>query len=216
MSEMKKVIIAVPFILIFCLGQLFGQKNIFNIGIEGGTNLTFLHKNTISSPSNQRLGFTGGLAVQYNLSERIGIKSGINFERRITTGLIELRDQNGMPEGTIRRNTYFDYMVIPVMGRMTWENKGKFYYVNAGPHVGYLFRQIDNFPDYITSNNTNLYRNFDIGISAGIGAMFPINQNVYLTTEVRSNLGLRDMIPDPDQSIKTNSVNLMAGITYRL
>ena len=221
---MKKVMIAVPFMLIFCLGQLFGQKNMFNIGIEGGTNLTFLHKNTTAFPSNPGFGFAGGVSFQYNFSGRIGIKTGINFERRITKGSLEFTDENGQSLGTTRTNAHFDYMVVPVMGRLTWADKGKFYYINAGPHIGYLLRQINDLgAGYVVNdnlvlveNNTAIFENFDIGISAGVGAMFPINQKLYLTTEVRSNLGLRDMMPNPDNSIKTHSVNLMAGIAYRL
>lgn len=213
---MKKLMIAVPFMLIFCFGQLFGQKNIFNISVESGTNLTFLHKNTTSFSSNPALGFAGGIAIQYNLSERIGIKTGIHFERRITKGSLEVTDENGMPDGNISANTRFDYMAVPLMAKITWENKGKFYYVNAGPQVGYLFRHIDNFRDYNSIDNTALFHNFDIGLSAGVGSMFPINQNLYLTTEIRGNLGLRDMLIDADQSVKINSINLLAGILYRL
>ena len=216
MSEMKKVMIAVPFILIFCLGQLFGQKNIFNIGVEGGTNLTFLHKNTTFLPFGQALGFTGGLSLQYNLSERIGIKTGINFERRVTTVRVDLTDANGQPDGVIIHNARFDYMIVPLMGKITWENKGKLYYVNAGPHLGYLSRQSNsNVHTYIDGYSRGELNHLDIGISTGIGAMFPINQNIYLTTEVRSNLGLRDMLTT-DLTIKTNAVNLLAGIAYRL
>lgn len=211
---MKKVMIAVPFMLIFCLGQLFSQKNTFNLGIEGGTNLTFLHKHTSLFPPNQRFGFASGVSFQYNFSKRVGIKTGINFERRIITERFEFIDENGQIIGDTRYNVRFDYVIVPLMGRITWANKGKFYYVNAGPHMGYLLRQTEELGGFVT-DNTDVFENLDIGLSVGFGSMIPINQNLYLTLEIRNNLGLRDMLTT-DQSIKTNAVNILAGIAYRL
>jgi len=181
--------------------------------IEGGTNLTFLHKSTTLFPSNPKFGFTGGVSLQYNFSGRFGFKTAINFERRITKVATKSTEFNVVSVDN-RHHARFDYITIPLMARITWVDKGKFYYFNAGPHLGYLFRQVNDFNGDIT-DNTAVFNNFDVGLSLGVGSMFPINKNLYLTTEVRNNLGLRDML-NTDNSIKTNAVNLLAGIVYRL
>ena len=66
---------------------------------------------------------------------------------------------------------------------------------------------------------TDESKRYDFGISAGLGARIPINDMLAFKVEVRNNLGLVNIISptiENERVVKTNSTNLLVGVTFGL
>ena len=67
----------------------------------------------------------------------------------------------------------------------------------------------------MNSNYTSDYKTIDMGITAGIGLAIPINDKFSLSAEIRNNLGLTNISKSSSVTNKTNSTNLLIGVTYK-
>ena len=210
--------------LLFCSSLIFGQTKNFNIGIEGGPSLISLHGNdVVESYNDLSLGFSGGLSFQYNFSKLVALRTNISFERKGLTTKIQATDEYGNPIGELTFHSNFNYLTLPLLGRLTFGKKINFY-VNAGPYLGYLLKQKDiteAFGEYPKTemDNTDNFKRLDFGITSGLGMNFPIQEKLLLSVEIRNNFGLTNISSLPvanDGSIKTNSTNLLVGVAYRI
>lgn len=108
--------------------------------------------------------------------------------------------------------------------RFSFGNQFKLF-INAGPYVGYLMKvtSVTDENDIVPHSELDLtaesYK-YDFGISAGLGARIPINEKMAFKVEVRNNLGLVNTLSAPTEeeggSVKTNSTNLLLGVTFIL
>jgi hypothetical protein len=220
---MNKQTIILLATFIFCSSAIIGQTNKFDVGLEGGPSLTSLRGNDILEKYNDpTVGFSIGLAFQYNFPKLISIRTNIAFERKGAIAKNKASDEFGNPIGEITTHTNFDYLTIPLFARLTIGNKMKFF-VNVGPYFSYLIKQtsktdaINEFPKSKTDNTSNFTR-IDLGLTTGLGAGLPINDKLLITLEIRNNLGLYNISSHPvanDGTIKTNSTNLLFGIAYK-
>lgn len=221
MNNLRNLILG---ILLFSSSLVFGQTKILNIGIEGGPSLISLYGNDkVESYNDLSLGFSGGLSFQYNFSKLVALRTNINFDRKGLTTKNQATDENGDPIGELTFHSNFNYLTLPILGRLTFGKKINFY-VNAGPYLGYLLSQRDiteAFGEYPKSemDNTDNFKQLDFGITSGLGMNFPIQEKLLLSFEIRNNLGLTNISSLPvynDGSLKTNSTNLLIGIAYRI
>ena len=209
--------------LIFCTSLLYGQNNKFDIGLEMGPSLKSLRGNDFLDNNNElSFGFSCGLAFQYNFTKLVSIRTNLTFERKGLTNKSQATDITGNSIGELTFHSNFDYLTIPILGRLTFGKKINFF-VNAGPYIGYLIKQTDlteafgEFPKTETDNTDNFNR-IDFGLTTGLGVVLPINDRLLFTIEIRNNLGFYNISSLPvvnDVTIKTNSTNLLIGISYR-
>ncbi len=208
----------------FCSSFTFGQTNKFEVGLELGPSLKSLRGNDILDKNNNDLsfGFSSGLTFQYNFPKLVSIRTNISFERKGFTAQRSATEQNRNQIGEITFHSNFDYLIIPILGRLTFGKRINFF-VNAGSYIGYLIKQTDvteSFGKYPKTENDNTanYKRTDLGIITGLGARFPIKNKLFLSLEIRNNFGLTNISSVSvmnDGSIKTNSTNLLIGIEYR-
>jgi hypothetical protein len=210
------------FLLTF-LGTTYGQTNKFNIGVEGSPSLIFLRGNDIIDNLHKpTIGFYSGLFFQYNFKKIVSLRTNIAFERKGSVLSSQATDINGNPLGEFTTYTNFDYLTLPILVRATFGKKVEFF-VNAGPYFGYLIKQTfvskgENFPTTI-SDNKSLDKQFDTGITTGLGLSVPIKTKFSFSFEIRNNLGLYNISAVPlvnNGTIKTNSTNFLLGFTYKL
>ncbi len=220
---LNKLKILIPAAILFCSTLLLGQTNKFDIGLEGGPGLTFIRGNELIDEYNATIGYSAGVAFQYNFPKMISIRTNLAFERKGSTRKFPAKDQDNNTIGKITFNTNFNYLTIPVLARITFGRKIKLF-INIGPYFGYLIKQTEvmeafnEFPE-TTTNNTENDKRFDVGITGGIGGGIAIHERILLTLEIRNNLGLYNISKIPvynDGSVKTNSTNLLVGIVYHL
>ena len=219
---MKKIII----FLLISVGTttvLFAQQNKFDIGIEGGPSRTFLRGNDfLEEFYDPKIGFSGGIFLQYNFPKIFSIRTNLAFERKGTLFKGTLINTNGEGYGEFTAHLNYEYLTLPVLIRAGFGNKVK-YFVNAGPFLGHLMKQenIVKAAGYLTLTNeyTNSYKQFDVGITAGLGVTIPIKEKFYISCEIRNNQGLLDISKSQiynGGTIKTNSTNLLVGLAYKL
>lgn len=216
-----------PALLLF-IGQLLyctlatGQINKFELGIEGGPSLTYLRGNEVLKEINDpTIGFSGGVTFQYNFPKIVSLRTNVSFERKGSVVKSNFTDANGNPMGEFKVYTNFEYLTLPVLARVSFGKKFKFF-TNVGPYFGFLIKQTfvteetDQFQGG-TSDNTENDKRFDVGLSGGIGGSLTVKGKFVITLEARHNLGLYNVSKVPvanDGSILTNSTNLLIGFAY--
>lgn len=215
MNQKTFFLLSIAFLLYF--NQLNAQTNKFELGVEASPSITFLKGSSfMENFYDPTLGFSGGFSFQYNIGKRIALRTNIAYERK---GGINRNnfyyDGNLIKNSSINFN--FDYLTLPILVRFSFGKRVK-YFVNTGPYFGYLLSQTfvtkgDNF-NTRTNDYTSATNKFDFGVSFGTGLQYPIKEKIYLSSEIRGNLGLYNTIPGGDT--KVNSVNLLFGIAYRL
>lgn len=219
----------------FCLTTTFGQvvqpyskllakkQNKLDIGIELGPSLVYIEGNSFLVTSESRIfdaSFLGGISLQYNFPKFLSIKSGVLFDRK--GGANRFRGVNavGNIDRTIIIRKRFDYLVVPVLFKLTEliPNSKLSLFVNVGASANFLLRteqteQIDPvnpvlpiFKSTVTSFKSPTY--FDLAIILGGGIEIPIQNKWVLIVETRVNLGLFNILDlhgwtgDPDRFIE--------------
>jgi Outer membrane protein beta-barrel domain len=210
------------FLCLFTLSS-FGQRNLFDIGIEGGFGSSSLRGNDfIARNYHNRTSCETGLFVQYNCRRIISIRTGMYYEQKGSVREIKVRDDVGSSIGTAEIKESFNYITIPILVRATIGNKVR-YFVNAGPYLGFLLKQkvtygaFQQFPEE-TFNATDNYKKTERGISTGAGILFNCKQRFAFSMELRNNLGLTNtskLSVINNGEIKTSAVNLLLGVSYK-
>jgi hypothetical protein len=180
------------------------QSTKFQVGIEGGPSLSvirydeFLNHDTYSDIG---LFYTIGAAFQYNMNNKLSIKTNLSFERKgyqNTSGSFHYR---------------FEYLVLPVLLKVNFGKKN-WAFTNFGPYIGYLISQSIKFNNYVYKGNDSPYKKIDLGLTFGIGANIPIYNQLGLTIELRDNLGLMNIEIGTEDQTYTNSTVIQFGIVY--
>lgn len=197
---------------------IFAQTKKFQIGLEGGPTLaSFDGKDRFKNNHSTKVGYTVGLSLQYDISKVVSIRTGLGFERKG----YKMRFYNPLIDAYSRNIIFhFDYLTAPLLARITFGNKVKFF-ANAGPYFACLLSYNDSIDSYkyTTESWKQYYKRFDWGITGGIGGAYPLNNNLLLTLEARYNLGMYNInkeIYNTDFTTFNKSASLLAGIAYKL
>lgn len=218
----KKTIILISILTLWT--SLHSQIGKFEIGIEGGPSLISLRGNKIIKETNiTTIGFSSGVSFQYNFPKLVSIRTNITFERKGFRSDLSVSNAYNEPLGELKYRSNFDYLIIPVLTRFHFGNKIKFF-ANAGPYFAYLIKQTEIIDSNNESQNSNIdnidrFNRYDFGVSGGLGFRLSIQNNIFMTTEVRHNLGLHNISQLPiinDGKISTNSTNLLLGFAYHI
>jgi hypothetical protein len=182
------------------------------------------------------------LVAELNYTSQGGLRKGLQpITMDLPPGLL-------IPPGTIlyanfRNETILDYLEVPVMGRLTFGTKLR-YFVNAGPYVGILLRaramtkgtsalyldEAGTMPIIIPPDtqplevdlgaNTNVkdsLKSTNIGLTGGGGLMYPLGPGD-LILEAHFQLGLTVIQKDIETSgtSRTGAVVVSLGYSFPL
>src|ERR1035437_7314797 len=202
----------------------FGQQTKLNIGLEGGPSLIFLNGNaTEKNNSGLTVGYSGGIAFQYNFGSLFSIRTNVDYERKGAYATITISDPYGN-KNTGKNHLNLNYLTAPILLRASFGNKGNILF-NAGVFFGYLINQTTSFQssahsyNYSSTDNTSNYKSFDTGLSAGLGFSIPIYRHFLFSFEARNNTGILNIekpVANSNPVLRTNSTNLLLGIVYKL
>ena len=204
----------------------FGQQESKHaLGFEGGAGVSFLRGlENIEEYHNPTLCYAAGINYQYSFNESFSFFSALDYERKGSVVNATATDQSGEPVGEIVAHANYDYLVLPLLARFSFGKQLKMF-MNAGPYVGYLLKvtsvtdENDIIPHTELDVTDESYK-YDFGISAGLGMKIPIKNKISFNVEVRNNLGLVNTRSAPIEeewgAVKTNSTNLLLGVTYIL
>lgn len=149
----KRVCVPAIFIgiLLTACGLCFADG--IKVGARGGLsipNLRGRETDLFSRGFTSRQGLFFGIGADIGLASRFSLAVGLNYTSQggLRTGMqpitMELPPGLPIPPGTIlyadfRNETILDYIEIPVLARLTFGDKVRFF-IEAGPYFGYLFR----------------------------------------------------------------------------
>lgn len=222
---MRNLLIAIPFVFFGINSSLYAQNSMFDLGLEGGPNLsTMLISSTQFDFDPQPAVFgSGGFIFQYNFKNFLSLKTGISYQRKgYQLKDIPYVDQNGnIFYFKSKSSSRLDYLTFPILVKASFGKKVNFF-VNAGPYVGYLLQKTDCTKSGSTKtiDKTDLsksgFNRWDFGIAGGVGIAIPIRTFWVISIEARNYSGLIDIAKSSNTKWLTNTTDLRVGVAYKL
>ncbi|MDQ6529943.1 porin family protein [Flavobacterium sp. LHD-85] len=200
------------------------QESKFKFGVQAG--LTYSSFRGYESFIDEDPGFSYlfGVSLLYKLNESLSLKADLDYDRKtqVSKGEVNYISDISYNRYSIKTTNYLNYITLPIMLKFSFTHN-KSFYINGGPYLGYLLKSGWKYETSGMQNSdenledTKYRKSMDFGLSAGFGKEFKLNDNHNIYIELRENLGLTDISKatmPTDQSIKTNSVNLIAGFIF--
>lgn len=194
----------------------YTQSSKLNIGVYGGAGIS----NTMMfSFDNTGFGYDGGLQLEYNISKKLSLVSGMGYERISSMLKFDINDSLNNPQ-PFTFNNRFNFITIPLLARVNFGSKMKFF-INAGPSFNYLVSQKSksvNNTDNTTYNSTNteLFNRLEMALEIGAGMSYPISEKISISMELRNKTGLTNIRKSELSTQKTFSLLLNFGVNYSL
>lgn len=208
------------------LGISTAKAQKVELGVTAGPSVATLYgNNDVEDALDARLGFVAGGTFQYNFNPTLGLHTGLLFERK---GGYDRDEYTFLGTEYVTRTTVnFDYLTLPVLLRANFlPEGGPRLFVNVGPYFGFLLHQStiirttndDGDKEVNKTVNTDSYKAFDIGLSAGLGVRIPVATNMGLGIEVRDNVGLYNFSEsDADEDrLKNNSLVFLVSLNFAI
>lgn len=179
------------FIFIFSLTNFFSQnekKNIFGLKPFIGLNACQIHGDNYSGY--KKLGVTGGIILNTNLSKRASLDLGFTFSQKGSR-----KNQNSEKNDFTFYRVNLNYFEIPLLLNYKLNEK---YFATLGPSMAYLI----NYTEETEVGNWNgvyPFNKFEYGINVGLGTTI---KNI-VDIEVRS---ANSFLPIRDYGVIANRV----------
>ncbi|MCB9185931.1 MAG: PorT family protein [Flavobacteriales bacterium] len=200
-----------------------GQMTRFEVSGETGTNVLFIWANKNENNTEQpRFGLSTGLSFRYNLHPNFSVETNPAIDRKRSYASKATIDEEPDPYlGSVDIVSQYDCLTIPIRVRYCIGRKVKFF-VSTGPYFSYMFGlsllfKYENGSEVGPLGYTGFYKQFEFGISSGIGLAVPITNFLHFHLEVRNNTGLNDIGNGKSafaRSRKTNTIVPLLGMTY--
>lgn len=220
---MRNPFVILLFISIGSTSSLRAQNSMFDLGLEGGPNLsTLIVKGNPMFDFNPKAAVygSGGVIFQYNFKNFLSLKTGFSYQRKgYQLPDLVFTDANGNFIGKGKATSRFDYLTFPILVKAGFGKKVNFF-VNAGPYAGYLLAKSDrtkfNDQEKTYKDNLNGLSRWDFGIASGIGIAIPIRTFWVVSIEARNYSGLLDITDSNNTKWLTNTTDLRVGVAYKL
>ena len=167
-------------LLLWFLPIIINAQNIKSYGLHLGVNFSkHDYKGFLILEDNlkRRIGFTGGLYVEWLNSSIFTIVTQIEYLQRGEGNQITKTDINGNPAGTVTTNSRLDYLSFPVFGKITIPIQTKSIYTMTGIHYDILLGHSEFMENIYSKLSTKV-----IGGIIGIG--FSPNFKVFVKPSI--------------------------------
>lgn len=192
MKRIKILLIAVA--ALFCFSQPAAAQ--FKWGLQLGMDASNLSFNSKTFDSNNRLGITGGITVQYNFIMGLGIQASLLYTHRSTE--VESKTERYVVKG--------DYLTLPVRAKYNISIPAVSSiirpFIFTGPSFSYLFKQ-QTFEGHKT-------RKGDVKWDLGLGI------DLFNRVQVSAGygFGFTKMFSGYDFKVRQNCWNLSIGYLF--
>jgi len=224
--EILRFLVLLIIIQSSALESVFTQNSSLSIGAFGGLNNSSMRGTKyIDDNHTSKIGFTGGISLNFKINDFISFQPEMIFERKGSSSQdyeILIRDFNNslVPGGIFGGDFHYDYLTIPLLLKISTLSNPRLF-VNIGSYFSYLVNQTNHYGLISHSNSSDFTypaKPFDFGIVTGIGIEIPLNKNVIFSFEGRNNLGLFDIGDIPAYydfgSIKHNSFAIIVALKH--
>jgi len=204
-------------VILFSIHSLQAQENRFSISLEGGPNWSNfdgysddLDKDVhrIYTEKKYNVGVTLGMGFQYNLKKFFALKSGLMWQSK--TGEAEVQYKNLLYQGPESKFTTLDYLKIPLVARLSFGKKMKFF-LQAGGFAGFLIQAKTG-----TEDKTSFHLPNEYGYELGIGTLYNVSELLFIEFEIRNTKGITQVASGLISSgVTTNSTSFKLGLAYK-
>ncbi|NRA13172.1 MAG: PorT family protein [Crocinitomicaceae bacterium] len=188
----------------------------WEIGINGGVNITNVSGMADSTNVLRRIGNLYGVTVTYHLNKYIAIKTDIDFENKgWTVNDVSVMSPNGT-ESIQNVNQHLDYFDIPAFLHIGFGNRFKFDF-NFGPYIAFLTknRAFYEDPNGVEIPVTeDLFQNFsatDFGLTYGAGIDLALGKRWSFGFDFLYEHGLKKI---NTEGLKNTSLDFDFGINF--
>ena len=189
----------------------------WEIGVNGGVNITNVSGLADSLSSVQRFGSLYGATLTYHFNRFLAVKTDFDFENKgWTINDVDVLAPDGITTITQDIKQHLDYFDIPAFFRVGFGNRIKFDF-NFGPYIAFL---TENRTFYTDANGVDisvaneLLDNFsktDFGLVYGGGLDFTIGKRWSFGFDLLYEHGLKDINPE---GLRNTSIDFDFGINY--
>ncbi|AHM59434.1 hypothetical protein D770_05855 [Flammeovirgaceae bacterium 311] len=197
-------------LLLLTFQQVQAQNKTWSAGPEFGLSLSRLQGDM---PEDQEFntGLMGGGHITYSTRNTFGVTFKALYHRRGSQ-----QETNG-----VVNEQALDYLEFPFLARFFLTPGGKFRpNVFAGPSAGFLLgvKNRTGGGDYsnVSAQLRDNYRNFDLGLTAGIGLNYLVAWETRLLLDARYLYGLSDINKMPEVSMYNRGFALTLGFQFGL
>lgn len=217
-------------ILLLSITIVINAQSKNEYGYLSGVNFSSVQKNKANNFLKETLtnyaGFNIGAYFKYNFTKSFGLKLLAQFDEngyKLTN--ITLGDANGnIVQASITINNR--YINVPILAEFSQEKKVR-YYINTGPFMGVLLRSnivkrtfaINNSEPTKHKEKSDSFKDFNVGISLGAGALVPIGKKIQFQLGIKENIGLYNtvkVIPTDDSPFNTKAFSILIGFNIGL
>jgi opacity protein-like surface antigen len=216
------------FALLCAIGLAMPANAQVRLGVIGGLNLADISYDPGLSPDLSKFtGFGAGGVVQIRLAENLALQlepmylqKGAKLEGSF--GDVEFDSSLSY---NVNVKMKLNYLEVPAMLKLAVGTGATKPYFMAGPVIGFRLSAKQTGSISVSSFNVEIDEDFkdqtksiDFGFGFGAGVSFPAGNNA-IFVQGRYALGLTNINDDPEDSetkIKTNGIQVMAGITFPL
>lgn len=167
--------------------------------------------------------FTPAINIHYAFNQNFSLISEFRYERKGMQANQQLFSEAGTVVGLSEQTHHFNYIVVPVLLRLTTGEKWQLF-ANVGPYLAHLLNQevlyettIDGNDVSQTEDETSRYNRTDFGFSAGLGLGILVSERFFVNVEARNNFGLSNVRREEvvgSEVLNTKSTNLLLGVSY--
>ncbi len=211
-KSFSKFLFALLFVAAISFSISFSSyaQNTTSLGIKGGVNLANFRGEDVEDFDN-RTAFNLGLVLNYSVAEKVGLSLEADYSSQGAK-----LDLAGIESTTkldyIRTTLLFNYF----MGTNEMTIRPKLF---VGPYLGFLTSAQGkvgegNYDD----SSDGVYKSMDFGGSFGAGLHLKVGEKIWLTPDVRYNLGFTNIYDagSDDISGRNGVLSVNLGLTFPL
>lgn len=199
-----------------------GSQGTFNnykweIGINGGVNITNVAGLADSLSSIRRFGSLYGATVTYHFNRFLAIKTDFDFENKgWTINDLEVLAPDGITTTTQNVSQHLDYFDIPAFFRVGFGNRIKFDF-NFGPYIAFLTENRTFYTDPtgieipVANEFFDNFSKTDFGLVYGGGIDFALGKRWSFGFDLLYEHGLKEINAN---GLKNTSIDFDFGINY--
>lgn len=193
----------VAFLLLSMSFSTMAQNKVWSVGPEAGVSFSRYGKD--ASTNDFKSGAIGGMFLTYSILNTFAV----------TTKL--LYSQKGASFESVDTKQTLNYFEVPLIGRFFLNKEGSFRpNIFVGPSFGFLMgatNKVGSSDRVDIPSYKNIFNDFDLGVTGGIGFNFLISNETYFIIDARYTHGLSD-ITKANGNVNNNALGLTAGISF--
>jgi len=223
MNTLNKSFSKFFFVLLFVITISFSisfssyAQNTTSLGIRGGVNLANFRGDGVKDAEN-RTAFSIGAVLNYSVAETVGLSLEADYT---SLGAVDKGNKINFDNvgGNSDRTDRLDYLRTTLlfnyfMGSNEMTIRPKLF---VGPYAGFLLNSQYKFEggDY-QDYSDNAFNGIDFGVSFGAGLHLKVAEKIWLTPDIRYNLGLVNVADASNITGRNGALGINIGLTFPL